>query len=190
MVFFAGLPGTGKSLLVHQLAHVALGQGRRVHLLQWDVARPVFEASRAGQRYPLAGGVTHAVIRRAAGLWVRRAVVDWSARFPGDLLVGETPFVGNPTAHSYYVEGKYSFPAGLYLAARWDELRYTKVQGTTGPARPWDDDVRRFEGGVGYRIHKNLLAKAAYQSITLDSKVGANSDRRFDILAASAVVTF
>src|SRR5262249_62354910 len=69
MVFFSGLPGTGKSLLVHQLAHLAAQVGRRVHLLQWDVARPAFEASPAGQRYPLAGGVTHALIRKAAGLW-------------------------------------------------------------------------------------------------------------------------
>ena len=47
-VFFAGLPGTGKSLLIHQLAHLAHARGRRVHLLQWDVARPAFEASPAG----------------------------------------------------------------------------------------------------------------------------------------------
>jgi hypothetical protein len=97
MVFFAGLPGTGKSLLAHQLAHVATGAGRQVHLLQWDVARPVFETIPAGRRYPLLDGVTHAVIRRAAGLWVRDAVVEWNARYPAPehLLVGETPFVGN-----------------------------------------------------------------------------------------------
>lgn len=97
MVFFAGLPGTGKSLLVHQLAHLASGAGRSVHLLQWDVARPVFEATAAGRRYPLADGVTHSVIRRAAGLWARRALVAWNGRHPEPrhLLVGETPFVGN-----------------------------------------------------------------------------------------------
>ena len=97
IVFFAGLPGTGKSLLVHQLVHVASGGGRQVHLLQWDVARPVLEASPAGRRYPLADGVTHAVVRRAAGLWVRDALVGWSERYPEPehLLVGETPFVGN-----------------------------------------------------------------------------------------------
>src|SRR5262249_7387862 len=51
----------------------------------------------AGQRYPLADGVTHAVIRRAAGLWVRDALADWSERHraPEHFLVGETPFVGN-----------------------------------------------------------------------------------------------
>jgi hypothetical protein len=97
MVFFAGLPGTSKSLLVHQLAHLARDAGRRVHLVQWDVARPVFEASPAGRRYPLADGVTHAVIRKAAGLWVRRAVVRWNRDHPDaeDLLIGETPFIGN-----------------------------------------------------------------------------------------------
>jgi hypothetical protein len=95
LVFFAGLPGTGKSLLVHQLAHRCRAAGRRVHLLQWDVARPAFEASRAGRRYPLAAGVTHAMIRRAAGLWARDALVRWSERAPaGDVLIGETPFVG------------------------------------------------------------------------------------------------
>ena len=67
LVFFAGLPGTGKSLLSHQLAHLAHAMGRTVHMLQWDVARPVFEASPAGQRYPVVQGVTHGVIRRAAG---------------------------------------------------------------------------------------------------------------------------
>ncbi len=97
LVFFAGLPGTGKSLLVHQLAHVAGAAGRGIHLLQWDVARPPFEASPAGRRYPPADGVTHPVIRKAAGLWARDAIARWSERHtdPRHLLIGETPFVGN-----------------------------------------------------------------------------------------------
>ena len=97
LVFFAGLPGTGKSLLVHQLAHLAGASGRSIHLLQWDVARPPFEASPAGRRYPPADGVTHRVIRRAAGLWARHAIANWGERHPDPrhLLIGETPFVGN-----------------------------------------------------------------------------------------------
>jgi len=96
MVFFAGLPGTGKSLLVHQLTHVALAAGRRVHLLQWDVARPVFEESADGRRYPIVGGVTHVVIRKAAGLWARDAIATWNDRHAGPepLLIGEAPLVG------------------------------------------------------------------------------------------------
>ena len=97
LVFFAGLPGTGKSLLLHQLAHLAHARGRRIHLLQWDVARPVFEASEAGLRYPQDGGVTHGVIRLAVGQWARTAVARWHARHRGleHLLIGETPFIGH-----------------------------------------------------------------------------------------------
>ncbi len=97
MVFFAGLPGTGKSLLTHQLTHMAYAAGRTVHLLQWDIARPAFEASDAAARYPLRDGVSHGVIRMAVGLWARAAIVEWAARHPGPehLLIGETPFVGH-----------------------------------------------------------------------------------------------
>jgi hypothetical protein len=97
LVFLAGLPGTGKSLLAHQLAHLAAHAGRRVHLLQWDVARPVIETSAAARRYPAVGGVTHAVVRKAAGLWVREAIARWHAAHPAaeHVLIGETPLVGN-----------------------------------------------------------------------------------------------
>src|SRR5262245_33744608 len=95
-VFFAGLSGTGKSLLIHQLAHLASASGRGVHLLQWDVARPAFEASAAGRRYPQHHGVTHAMIRIAVGRWARPAIARWDAAQPSTaLLVGETPFVGH-----------------------------------------------------------------------------------------------
>jgi len=97
LVFFAGLPGTGKSLMIHQLAHLAHADGRTIHLLQWDVARPVFEASATGRRYPQVDGVTHGVIRMAAGHWARDAVRRWHKQHPGaaHLLVGETPFIGH-----------------------------------------------------------------------------------------------
>ena len=97
LVCFAGLPGTGKSLLGHQLAHLAVASGRTVHLLQWDVARPVFEAHPAGQRYPVVQGITHGVIRKAVGRWARHALVMWQHQHPDPehLLIGETPFIGN-----------------------------------------------------------------------------------------------
>lgn len=67
-----------------------------MHTLQWDVARPVFEAAPAGRRYPLVGGVTHIVVRKAAGLWVREAVASWHAAnpLPAHLLIGELPLIG------------------------------------------------------------------------------------------------
>jgi hypothetical protein len=96
-VLVAGLPGTGKSLLIHQLAHLAADAGRVIHLLQWDVARPVFEASPTGRRHPMADGVTHAVVRKAVGLWARRALLEWQRRCaaPRHVLIGEAPLVGN-----------------------------------------------------------------------------------------------
>jgi hypothetical protein len=68
-----------------------------IHLLQWDVARPVFEASEAGQHYPVVDGVTHPIVRKAVGLWSRRALAGWQRRHAGaeHLLIGETPFVGS-----------------------------------------------------------------------------------------------
>jgi hypothetical protein len=97
VVCFAGLPGTGKSLLLHQLAHLAGDSGRTVSLLQWDVARPRFEAHPTGQRYPVRQDITHGVIRKAVGMWARHALVQWHLRHPepSHLLIGETPFIGH-----------------------------------------------------------------------------------------------
>ncbi len=90
LVFFAGLPGVGKSLLLQQLALLAQDSGRRVHLLQWDVARHPFE----GPRYPLNAGATHPLVIRAVGIWARGAVLDWRAGGAGDMLIGELPLIG------------------------------------------------------------------------------------------------
>lgn len=96
-VFVAGLPGTGKSLLVHQLAQLAHRQGRAVSLLQWDVARPAIENHPAARAFPARQGVTHGVVRVAVGRWARGAVARWAAQAEGTtaLLVGETPLVGH-----------------------------------------------------------------------------------------------
>lgn len=92
MVFFAGLPGVGKSLLLGQLALMATEAGRPLQLLQWDVARLPFETG----RYPLQDGVTHPMVIRATGLWLRSALLEWSARDrpTAAMLIGEVPLVG------------------------------------------------------------------------------------------------
>jgi hypothetical protein len=97
MVFFAGLPGVGKSLLIRELANIAHGLGRRVHLLQWDIARQSFVTNAVLAKYPDVHDVTHAVIRKAMGVWSRRAVAAWYADNPDGvvLLIGETPLIGN-----------------------------------------------------------------------------------------------
>jgi hypothetical protein len=96
-VFFAGLPGVGKSLLLQQIALLAQEAGRPVSLLQWDVARGSFETPAILARYPEIDGVTHAVIRKAAGRWARDAVLAWDRAHPDqrEILIGEVPLIGN-----------------------------------------------------------------------------------------------
>jgi hypothetical protein len=96
LVFLAGLPGTGKSLLIQQLAVLAQQAGRTVHLLQWDVTRAAFETAVILQTYPEIDGVTHPAIRKAVGLWARNAVRCWhESHDASHLLVGEVPLIGN-----------------------------------------------------------------------------------------------
>lgn len=115
-VFFAGLPGMGKSLLLQQLAHIASLQGRSIFLLQWDVARPVFEANPAAQLYPSRAGVTHSVIRKAVGLWARHAVLQWYQKHPETttLLIGEAPLIGQRFLDLAYPQDD---PSEVLLAA-------------------------------------------------------------------------
>lgn len=96
IIILTGLPGVGKSLYVQQLALMAQSAGRKVYLLQWDVTRSAFETPENLAKYPEIDGVTHAMIRKAVGLWTRQAIVEWSQQHPSDehILIGEATFVG------------------------------------------------------------------------------------------------
>src|SRR3970040_1198253 len=96
-VFFAGLPGVGKSLMIQQAALIAHEAGRAVHLLQWGVSRGAFETPGILFRYPEVDGVTHAAIRKAVGLWAREGVRRWDQAHPEDrhLLIGEPPLIAH-----------------------------------------------------------------------------------------------
>ncbi len=97
MVFFAGLPGVGKSLLLQQFALMATQARRKVHLLQWDVTRSAFETPTILDKYPEIDGVTHACIRKAVGMWARQGVKTWLDNHPTPehILIGEVPLIGN-----------------------------------------------------------------------------------------------
>lgn len=97
IVLFAGLPGMGKSLLLQQTGLMAHRHGRHVHQLQWDVTRMAFETDSVMARYPEIDGMTHAVIRKAVGLWARSGIEEWHCQHPGSdhILIGEVPLVGN-----------------------------------------------------------------------------------------------
>jgi len=98
IVFFAGLPGVGKSLLLKQLGLMAHKAGRVVDSLQWDVTRAAFETDEILARYPELDGVTHAAIRKAVGLWARQGIAQWQREYPDlqqHMLIGEVPLIGN-----------------------------------------------------------------------------------------------
>ncbi len=65
-------------------------------------------------------------------------------------------------SRSYYVETQYRFWPGLYVAGRYDALRFEVVESAAGPVT-WDENIQRFEGGIGYRPTRDLLVKAVAQ---------------------------
>ncbi len=120
---------------------------------------------------------------------IEYATGRFELRGEGALNTWETPSLGDLTVRGYYVEGKYAFPVGAFVALRFDQLRFDEVQGSTGPARPWDDDVTRLEGGVGYRFDRHVIAKLVYQDNTLDPGAGGDS-RSSDLVAAQVSLGF
>ncbi|MGH8239162.1 MAG: hypothetical protein ACREXP_19380 [Steroidobacteraceae bacterium] len=95
-IVFCGIPGAGKSFLLREQLGLAVAAGRSVSLLQWDVMRQAFEQPAVLSRYPEIGGSTHAMIRRAVGLWVRGAIARWATEHsrPTHVLLIEAPLVG------------------------------------------------------------------------------------------------
>ncbi len=102
----------------------------------------------------------------------------------------ETPYVGNLHVRGYYVEGKYTLPAGFWLAGRWEIQRFSKVTDSTGLAVPWDIDRNRAEAGLGYKVTKDVLAKLVFQR---NHEIAANAfeapDDK-DLAAASLTIRF
>lgn len=95
ILFVAGLPSSGKSLMLQQLTILADQAGRRIHTMQWDAARRAFETPEALLRFPEVDNLTHPGIRKAVGLWVRGAVADWADAHADDtdILIAELPVV-------------------------------------------------------------------------------------------------
>lgn len=96
-IVVVGLPGTGKSLLVREIAAAAGADGRPSTVMQWDVSRESWDSHPpAAAKYPELDGVTHEGIRTAMGTWVREAIADWYSQHADDddLLIVEAPHIG------------------------------------------------------------------------------------------------
>jgi hypothetical protein len=97
MVFFTGLPASGKSFLLREQITMAVAAGRRVHMIRWDAGLASFARDSILARYPDVEDGSHPVIRKAAGLWGRQAVARWLSEHPdpAEMLIGEAPIIGN-----------------------------------------------------------------------------------------------
>jgi hypothetical protein len=73
----------------------------------------------------------------------------------------DQPLIADPLSSlTAYLEAKIRMGPRLYVAARGDQLRFSKIQGTAG-AQTWDANVSRVEFGLGYTIRRGLLVKAS-----------------------------
>jgi hypothetical protein len=64
---------------------------------------------------------------------------------------------------SYYVQAVYSFLPGWDASARYDAMRFAEVEDSAGNVMTWDENVERWETGVGYHVSRELILKAVAQ---------------------------
>jgi len=95
------------------------------------------------------------------------------------------PAIGNLTATSTLIEGRYKVAAGFYLALRGDRIDYTEVRGSR-VRNTWDADLWRVEAGGGYSITRNILAKGSWQRNRRDG----GRVRHDDLVAAQVLYWF
>ncbi len=98
----------------------------------------------------------------ARGPWILRAEAIRSSWDAPTLSTGALTTLG------FMAEGRYKVIPGLYVAARVSGSRFESLSAPEGPVT-WDSPVTRFEGGVGYTFHRNVLAKLALQYNTRDA---------------------
>jgi hypothetical protein len=95
--------------------------------------------------------------------WLVRSELVWTRwRLPFAAQPPEGPWVD---ALAAWVEGRYRFSPRWYLAARADRLGFSRITSTIPGSQPvpWEAPVVRFEGGGGYYVRRNILAKASIQ---------------------------
>lgn len=77
---------------------------------------------------------------------------------------------------SYYLQAVYSIVAGWDLAVRYDRMMFEEVPAGSGELVSWDENVERWEGGVGYHVTRDLFVKGVAQ--------GTRGDGDWDVIPA------
>jgi len=78
----------------------------------------------------------------------------------------QPPFVSSPLrAWGVFVEARRKLRPGLFAAARYDHVGFSRITGSPGygSTTTWDAPVSRLEAGAGFSLRRNLLLKAAVQ---------------------------
>ncbi len=99
-------------------------------------------------------------------------IVSGDARWWRFSFMGEAYFTHFDTpvresglsSESYYLQAVYSIYAGVDLAARYDRLTFENVASSTGEMMSWDENIERWEGGVGYHVTRELFVKGIMQA--------------------------
>jgi hypothetical protein len=103
--------------------------------------------------------------------------------------IWETPTVGKLAVDSGYLELRYAMGFGLYLAGRFDAMRFGDVAGSDGVTRRWDSDLTRIETGAGFRIDRHSLAKVVYQRTAVENPTATQPDA-YSMVAAQLSISF
>jgi hypothetical protein len=74
----------------------------------------------------------------------------------------EVPNVENADCVAYYLEAKYKLTPEFFVAMRWNEQLFSKVDNGSGREIPWDRDIWRIDSALGYRFDRHLQAKLQY----------------------------
>ena len=110
----------------------------------------------------------------------------WELRGEGFLKGWQTIRTGDLRLGGGYAETRVGLADGIWLAARYESLRFANVVTSAGVTRPWDNPIDRIEAGVGYRLSRDVRLKASVQR-NVEHPFGAPREN-LDIFALSASI--
>ena len=98
----------------------------------------------------------------------------------------ETAYCGTLKSTGGYLEGRFGFDNGIWLAARAEAMRHSDL--TDGViTRPWDDEVDRLDTCLGYRISRGAAIKGDWQRTRIHAIDGEQS---FDLFIGQLSLEF
>jgi len=77
VVVFSGLPGVGKSLYINQFQLIAEAKGKKVSVIQWDIARKSFETKEIAKHYPIENDEVHNGVKLSAKIQADEALENF-----------------------------------------------------------------------------------------------------------------